>query len=647
MIKLGDTILLAFTKLRTRKLRTIMTIILASLLFGVLVATSLVMTGAFRSIDAFRRDGLTSRYIVGVTNAPGDPMALHKLLRDPTLIKEAKSRYQALVTRKTAEAKRFGLSYTQASDQPPYSQATNGDETLSINDPNGIAHDLLAEKFSSQPAFDDAKLHNIADKYGATSFFESENYSVKRGSTLAVLPSSGEKFYDQSDDAAINANHQAPILDPGLLISPANITKPFMLPNNGNWKPSDNSIPIILPQNTIEQLLGLEKLPANASSSVKLTRFKEVRNKAESLRFQACYRNDASQALIQQVVQQQKDIEAHVGDKDYRQPDFTYNLPDPKTCQEPTVKNDMRTTAEKKADENQAAFDQEFGKDTTPVSYFVSFKVVGVSPVEQSAGNQQSTSSRNLSDILSNLLETSGVGQAVPESLYNRIPDKSKYDDIFTYAPTYFFARNEDNRQRYVEFATAAGAIKFVDEQSCTTQYDNTCKPLGRPYQASLSFSNSAALDDIRTKATTWFNYALIGVIALAAVVMWITIGRTIADGRRETAVFRAIGFKRIDIAMVYVLYTILLSILVAACAVGIGFVGAVVMNQKFGPILTAQAQYGFGGLDLSKSVNLISVDTKQIGLLLLACLATGLVSMIIPLLRNVRRSPIRDMRDE
>ena len=647
MIKLGDTTLLAFTKLRTRKIRTIMTIILASLLFGVLVAASLVMTGAFRSIDAFRKDGLTSRYIVGVAAAPGDPMALHKLLRDPELIKEAKARYTALVEKKTSEAKRLGLSYNQASDQPPYTQATNGDEMLSINDPNGIVRDLLAEKFSGQPAFDDAKLHAVADKYHATAFFESESYMVKRGSTLSVLPSDGEKFYDQSDDTAINANYQAPILDSSQVMSPLVITKPFILPNNGGWKPSDDVIPIILPQNTIEQLLGLEKLPNNASASDKLTRLKEVRDKAVSLSFQACYRNSASLALIQQVVQQQKDTAAHASDKDYQRPALTYSLPDSKACQEPSVKSDTRTATEKKTDDNQTTFDQEFGKDTTPVSYFVSFKVVGVSPAEQSTQNQQGSAGRNISDIVNNLLATSGIGQTIPQSLYNQIPNKSKYSDIFTYTPTYFFGSNEDNKQRYVEFASASDATKFIDEQSCATQYDNTCKPLGRLYQASLSFSNSAALDDIRAKATTWFNYALIGVIILAALVMWITIGRTIADGRRETAVFRAIGFKRIDIATVYVLYTILLSILVAICAVGIGFIGAVVINQKFGPTLTAQAQYGFGGLDLSKSVDLIGIDMRQIGLLLLACLITGLVSMVIPLLRNVHRSPIRDMREE
>lgn len=646
MIKLGDTALLAFTKLRTRKIRTIITVVLASLLFGILIAASLVVTGLFRSVEAFRKDGLTSRYIVSVNKAPGDPMALYSLLRDPVLIKAAKSRYAALVEKKTAEAKRLGLTYTQASDQPPYTVGIDGVETLAFSDPNEIVHNLLAEKYSGQPAFDDARLRTIANRYHAVSFFDEELYAIRRGSTLVVLPSGGEKFYDQSDEVATNANHNDPVIDSFMTISPSNSAGPFMFPGNGGWEPASGSLPIILPQNIVEQLLGLEKLPDNADARTKLTRLKEVRDKAKSFTFQACYRNSASVGLIQRAIQQQKDIKAHVNDKDFQKPTLIYDLPDSNACANPTVMSDTRSAAEKKADNSQDSFDQEFGDNKSPVSYFVSFKVVGVSPAVQSEQDIRNSASRNLSDILSNLLATSGIGQTVPKSLYDQIPDKSRYGDIFTFQPTYLFG-NDDGKQRYVEFANAADATRFIDEQSCVTQYDNTCKPLGRLYQATLSFSNSVALDDIRAKVNTWFGYALIGIIILAAAIMWITISRTIADGRRETAVFRAIGFKRIDIALIYSLYTVFLSILVSIFALCIGLAGALIVNQKLGPALTAQAQYGFGGLDLSKTINLVGVDTAQISLVLLACLITGIVSMIIPLLRNVRRSPIRDMRDE
>ena len=651
MIKLTDTALLAFTKLRSRKIRTVITVLLASLLFGVLVAASLIMTGVFGSVDNFRKDGLTSRYIINV-NKPISGNTVQQTLRDPDMVAEAKKRYEQLVEDKTAEAKRLGLSYTQVSDRPPYTLLSDGKtEALSANDPNGIVQELLTEKYSTEPAFNDAKLKQLADQYHATKLFTSESYGIARGSSLNTFKNGKEIFYDQSDEAEMNANYTKLLVDgTQMTVAPSDITDPFILPNSAGWKPDGSSLPITLPQNIIEQLLGLEKLSDKASSTEKLDRLKTVRERAASLSFQACYRDSTSINLIQTTLRQQKDIKAHENDKGYQKPSLIYTLPDPTKCENPTITSDTRTSDEKKEDTNQKLFDKKFGEDVEPTSYFVSFKVVGVSPAEVTSSNpatdQQTDQIRSLDDVVTNLLTTSGIGQTIPQTLYKQLADKSKYADLFTYTPFYLFG-NEDNKIRYVEFANVRDAEKFIDEQSCTTQHDNTCKPVGRPYQASLAFSNSAALDDIRAKVSQWFEYAVIGVIILAAVIMWITVGRTIADGRHETAVFRAIGFKRIDIAMVYVLYTIILSVLIAVFAAGLGCLGAYVVNEKFAPNLTAQAQYGFGGIDLSKEVNLMSIDQQQLGLLLIACLATGLLSMLIPLMRNVRRSPIRDMREE
>jgi hypothetical protein len=205
---------------------------------------------------------------------------------------------------------------------------------------------------------------------------------------------------------------------------------------------------------------------------------------------------------------------------------------------------------------------------------------------------------------------------------------------------------NEDNKRRFVEFASASDAQKFIDEQGCTVQYDNSCKPIGRPYQASLAFSNSAALDDMQNMFKKWSVYVMIGVVTLAALIMWITIGRTIVDGRHETAVFRAIGFKRIDIVLVYMLYAIILSTLVAVFAGIIGFTGAYILDNQFAPQLTAQAQYGFGAISSNNSIRLVGIDLQQILFILLACILTGLLSVVPPLVRNIRRSPISDMRE-
>lgn len=649
MIKLADVGLLAFTKLRARKIRTLVTVLMASILFGVLVIASLTANGLFKGIDSFRKEGLTSRYIVSVLNAPASSDELYKNLRDPKLIAEAKKRYETLVAQKTAEAKRLGLEYSYVNDQPPYEQASDGTTRLSISDPNGIVLQLLKEKYSTTPAFDEAKLSQLAKQYGAIKTFTEEIYNIKKGSQLSPLVDGKESFYDTSNELEVNANYvNPPVNSSSITLAPSEITEGIMLPNNAGWQPDGSSLPIILQQNVIEQLLKLDKLPANATAEEKFERLKVIRNNISSLSFKMCYRNDVSQSLIQQALQQKKEIATNQNNKDYQRPSLIYELPDPTKCENVSVYSDKRTAEEKKRAVNQELFDAKFGKETAAVSKFINFKVVGMSPGSSEVLNpeqeQQREKARTAEDMIAEILSTEGIGQAIPRALYDQLPNKADYDDLLTYEPLYFMG-NEDNKRRFVEFANASDAQKFIDEQSCTVQYDNSCKPLGHPYQANLVFSNSAALDDMQNIFKQWSAYITIGIVALAALIMWITISRTIVDSRHETAVFRAIGFKRIDIMLVYILYTVILSVLAAIFAVAIGFAGAYLLDNQFAPQLTAQAQYGFGTINSSTRISLIGIDLQQISLILGACIITGLLSAIPPLVRNVRRSPIRDMR--
>lgn len=640
MIRLSDATLLAFAKLRTRKIRTIITILLASLLFGVLIASSLITNGAFSSVDSFSKDGLTNRYIVRVNNAVINTSST-SVLRDPALIAEAKKRYETLVEKKTSEAKRLGLSYNQVSDQPPYLVTPDGAERLYPNDRNGIVQSLLNERYGEQTYIDDMKLESIAKTYSATKLFTVDTFSIVRGASLNVLPDGKEVFYDASDDAELNANYTTPIIDSSFPIAPSDLTAPFMLPNNAEWSASDGTLPIIVPQNVAEKLMGMDSIEASATAEQKLERIRDVRDKAAGFTFQTCYRNEASISLIQQTIAQQKEIKTHSGDKEYEMPSVIYELPDVTECANPVISGDTRTTAQKTQDNNQEIFDKEFGLYNDPESYFVSFKVVGISPAQS---NDQPN--RSAGDVVNDLLKTSGIEQMIPKDLYDKILDKSKYADILAFEP-YYLLGNEDNKARYVEFSNATDAQGFIDEQSCTTQTDGTCKPAGRDYMATLAFSDSVALNDIRSKVSDWFGFAVLGIVILAAIVMWITIGRTIADGRHETAVFRAIGFKRIDIALVYIIYTVVLSISSAVLAGVIGLTAAFIVDRAYAPQLTAQAQYAFGGLDLTKEFSLVGFNTEQLSIILIACLATGVLSMIVPLIRNVRRSPIKDMRDD
>ena len=139
----------------------------------------------------------------------------------------------------------------------------------------------------------------------------------------------------------------------------------------------------------------------------------------------------------------------------------------------------------------------------------------------------------------------------------------------------------------------------------------------------------------------------MIGVALVAVAVMLIAIGRTISDGRRETAIFRAIGFTRADIGAIYVMYTILLTLGVIIFALAIGMLLANVADSAWAPGLTAQAQFGFGALDLTKKISLFEINVGQISGILIVCALAGIVSMAFPLMRGLRRNPINDLKRE
>lgn len=651
MIKLADVGLLTVAKLRTRKLRTLIIVVSASMLFGTLITASLAVNGLFWSIASFRKEGLTGRYIVSIANAPVDGDEFYKTIRDPGLIAEAKKRYESLVVRKTAEAKRLGVEYSHVNDQPPYSQSSDGITQLSITDPNGIVGQLLKEKYGSTPAFDEARLTQLAKRYSAAKVFFEESYSVKKGSSLSPLVNGREIFNDSSSGSEAKVGYvESPVNSSSMTLSPSTITESVMLPNNAGWAPDGSSLPIILPQNIVERLLKLERLPAGASTTEKLNRLKTIHNNIANLSFNMCYRNEVSQSLIQQALQQSKEIVANQNNKDYKKPSLLYGLPDAAKCENAVVVRDTRTAEEKKQAVSQEIFDAKFGKETIAVSRFVNFKVVGMSPSENRDSfnpeqRYQREKSRSVNDILTEMLRTEGIGQSIPRTLYDQLPNKADYADLLTYKPLYLMG-NEDNKRRFIEFTNASDAQKFINEQGCTVQYDNSCRPIGHPYQASLVFSNSAALDDMQSMFRQWSIYSMIGVMVLAAFIMWVAIGRTIVDSRHETAVFRAIGFKRIDIVLIYILYTVILSTFVAIFASIIGFAGAYLLDYQYASQLTVQAQYGFGVISLANKIHLIGVDARQILLVLAACMFTGLASAVLPLVRNIRRSPIRDMKE-
>ena len=67
MIRFIDAVVLAQTKLRTHKIRTGLTLGVAGILFGLILAVIFVAQGTFESVDRFDEEGLADRSVVHIS----------------------------------------------------------------------------------------------------------------------------------------------------------------------------------------------------------------------------------------------------------------------------------------------------------------------------------------------------------------------------------------------------------------------------------------------------------------------------------------------------------------------------------------------------------------------------------------------------
>ena len=79
----------------------------------------------------------------------------------------------------------------------------------------------------------------------------------------------------------------------------SSVLKPFFVEQKYlDAQKNTNDLPIIAPYSKVEKALGLEPLAKTALPKEKMDRINEVREKASTVTFTACYRNSASKQQI-------------------------------------------------------------------------------------------------------------------------------------------------------------------------------------------------------------------------------------------------------------------------------------------------------------------------------------------------------------
>lgn len=635
MIRLTDATVLAATKLRTRKIRTITTIIISALVFSIIIAALSVTQGVFKSLTDFSHEGISDKYLVFAT--PAGSMLDEGVFTKPDLIERAKQLHGETVTAKKAYAKQLGLMYGPATEPLPY-MSYDGDPANNRLLPSGaIADQVLGEYYATKPSVGVDDLTTIVTPYRPKAIIQ----STYVGPQLMVMAQGSETYPDPATGKTPSLQDD-PVFSQGLSIIGSEVTKPFMLPAS-SWTPVGGSIPIIVTQSTATKLLNLPKLTKNATPQDQLQRIADVRAKAASISFSACYRNEVSMQQINQAVSLPFDIKKNAAAKGYQPPAVQYQVPAADSCDPALVSKDTRTLAQKQSDAKQQQFDEKFGAVVQPQQQKINFQVVGLTPdmPDYQAAN-------TVDGLLSALVGSSSLGATtIPQQLYDQLPAAQQYRDIIQPAPKSFGWLQGSAQSYAVEFATADEARRFIDERSCESEKASVCIAAGKPFLLGAFGSNSIALADLQGRVTAMLQVAALIAAGVAIIIMGGMIGRTVADGRRETAVFRAIGFKRSDITVVYAVYTFMLSVYVAVLALAVGLVAAAVLDSYYWSMLTVKAKLSFGASDPTREFHLFALDTPWPWLVGALIIVLGFVSMTLPLLRNIRRNPIKDMRDE
>ena len=634
MLRTLDASKLALTKLRTRKIRLAATIIVAGLLFGIVVFGLTVLRASMASIERFGRDTMSTRYLLAYSNHNENQS---DLFYNPP--QDAKDRILALhkqhIADKKAAAKALGVEYDEKSEEEPITKIDQ-DDSGSLNRNSWAVKTFLRQYTDEKNPLKPERIDAAAKRFGSSVTYRIQNVGGRDGS-LDVMIGGREDFQrnkeavpEQLNEFVSAAGYQE-ILDESLL-------NYYFLPHRAHA--ASNEIPVFISYNDAAVLLGKKPLPTTAQPQQHIERIRELRNEAGNITIQVCYRNNASSHLIQQALDQQRTAANKPKNEFDVKPSIEYALPAADNCGGAIVKKDNRSANEKMADEKLQKFNQQFSTENiTPQQAKLTYRVVGLLPDTAYGDDLKS----KLAGALNANMPSRWI---IPKQTFEAGAAKTYLPNILTTERQELSGGLSDTT--IYEFIDAEHARAFYhatmcngqpkDKDLCVDGVSNFTRPFG---------SNSLVIEELRQQLTPILWYSLLGVIGAAAFILMLTISRTVADSRKESAIFRALGATRLDIAQIYVMYTLLLAGLIALFAIAAGLIGAGAIDVLYSADFSTAARYIIMPRDLNTTFQLFAFDPRIIALAAASIVAAALIGSILPLARNTRRNPMKDMRDE
>jgi len=651
MIGVQDSFTLACTKLGTKKPLLITTIIVASLLFGVIITGIIVAAGVSRSANQYLKSALDGKYLVAVNPViPSDVLGFTSTAEVPS--KELKQHLTDLQAQYIANqekiAKQYSVEFDSKSIDPilkpsPFGMKDtlgNVQEVINRNSPvYQLYIDELQENWVKTANNTLTNLKSRANAKGATAYYQNQYASLDYMNTL-YMPNGKD---DLSKVVQPNPTGYDPytysVQNSSYVFTDQSLVKRYIWSVNEKRRENKTAIPVVISKQEAVKLfgnqLGFGKEPMDAASKIKW--METLQQKLNGFTYQACYRSAGEVKLIQEAMRQNQAVD----EKDL----ISYGLPT-SPCTPVTIRQDSRTAAQKRSDSNILTYQKASGTYQSEITQLLTFQVVGVmSPATSLTGTLT-----DLPTLVDNLLGAQYQGGAfIPNQLYEQLPITAQHRGVLQSQDSLSGAdttrlTNAGVAGAIISFPTATMAKKFIDKDTCYTQDQGGC---GKPWTSQIEGANYLLTEDIGRKAFDIAKLALPIALLIAAIIMSFAMARVIIDSRHETAVFRALGAKRVDIMRIYITYSILVACIVMLSSLAIGAVGSALIETLYGAEITNYAKVAYGVFNNLGSFNLIGFDVVHMGMLMAVILAVGLIAILPPLIRNIRRNPIQDMRNE
>lgn len=630
-MKVIDAITLAKTKVRSHRIRNNLITFASGLLFAVIIAIISISQASFDSIAQYDDIKLNGRTVVSIQNFSAN-FYVDDYSNDKKFIAQVEKQYNKDLERLKSIAKKHQVDFDQNTVLPSPIEVDSKTKEKSIsvmglNSPSVVT--VTTRKYNET---------NKDNKFDVNEFIKSVGISgeyQKHGTLEEITPKNGsfeimrdgiEKIHPINPNDEQNPNDTLQYIP--LSYFDQSLSQPFI--SNKQYSPSSGEIPVILPFDTAEQLLKLKPLKNNVSNDAKRERIQFVNDNVSKLTIPFCYRNEASQSLLAEAAAQADEIKKNKNDKNYQPPNLLYSLPTETNCGATTVKSDKRTEEEKKLADNLEAFETEAGLSLgKPFQQKITLRGVGISSGPYKFGDGVSSMDQMISSVIN--IPVGYGAWLIPENLFAQIPKKYKPADLFSNQ------QGTDNTpldMSLVEFSNISDARKVINATTNNTYV--------APFGSSILLMDQ--VKQILVKVLTW---VVVGVSILAILMLWILVGRTISESRRESAVFRAIGAKQHDIATIYGTYTILLALRIVFYAMLVGLLAAGIVQYLFADTATLATQLAYATIDNSKHFSLISFPLLYLGLIAGIIIVASLIASIIPIALGARRNPIKDMRND